>query len=287
MRDAFTAYKDMVSMARSRNGFIPHDYHMHSTASCDCRATMAEMCQSALRRGIPEIAFTEHFDPKPEDICAGFYDPAAYFDALFAARQTFGPQGLTIRAGVEVGEMHRYRDVVQPVLEAWPYDIVLGSLHWSGENSVFDEDYFRRTPPETAIPAYFGELAEMVRGGGFDVLAHADVFKRIAYRVYGRLNIADWEDGVRSVWAACISGGVGIEINTAGLRVEVGETHPALEALRWYRAMGGELLTIGSDSHRPAHVGHGLAEALDLAREAGFSRVCRYENRRVVGWVEI
>jgi len=150
---------------RSSNGFIPHDYHMHSTLSCDCQASMAEMCQSALGRGIPEIAFTEHFDPKPEDICAGFYDPAGYFDALEAARRVFGPQGLTIRAGVEVGELHRYRAIVQPVLEAWPYDLVLGSLHWSGENSIFDEDYFRRTPPEDAIPAYFAEMAEMVRGG--------------------------------------------------------------------------------------------------------------------------
>ena len=124
---------------RSSNGFIPHDYHMHSTLSCDCQASMAEMCQSALGRGIPEIAFTEHFDPKPEDICAGFYDPAGYFDALEAARRVFGPQGLTIRAGVEVGELHRYRAIVQPVLEAWPYDLVLGSLHWSGENNIFDD----------------------------------------------------------------------------------------------------------------------------------------------------
>jgi len=272
---------------RSSNGFIPHDYHMHSTLSCDCQASMAEMCQSALGRGIPEIAFTEHFDPKPEDICAGFYDPAGYFDALEAARRVFGPQGLTIRAGVEVGELHRYRAIVQPVLEAWPYDLVLGSLHWSGENSIFDEDYFRRTPPDDAIPAYFAEMAEMVRGGGFDVLAHADVFKRTAYRVYGRLPIADWEDLMRPVWAACIDTGTAIEINTAGLRVEVGETHPALEALRWYRAMGGERLTIGSDSHRPAHVGYGLPGALDLAREAGFSRVCRYENRQIVDWLAI
>lgn len=273
--------------ARSNNGVVPHDYHMHSTASCDCHASMAEMCQSALQHGIAEIAFTEHFDPKPEDICAGFYDPAGYFDALEAVRRVFGPQGLTIRAGVEVGEIHRYRDVVQPVLEAWPYDIVLGSLHWSGENSVFDEDYFRQTPPETAIPAYFDELAEMARGGGFDVLAHADVFKRTAYGVYGSFDVADWEDCVRPVWDACIGNGIGVEINTVGLRIPVGDTHPSLEALRWYRAMGGERLTLGSDSHRPAHVGYGLAAALDLAREAGFTRVCRYENRQIVEWIAI
>jgi histidinol-phosphatase (PHP family) len=89
------------------------------------------------------------------------------------------------------------------------------------------------------------------------------------------------------VWQACIAEGIGIEINTAGLRLSVKETHPSLAALRWYREMGGELLTLGSDGHRPGHVGYGLAEALDLARAAGFERVCTYEQRQVARWIAI
>jgi len=276
----------MTIQSRS-NGHIPLDYHMHSTISCDSRATMAEMCRSALSKGIHEIAFTEHFDLHPKDSCTSFYKADQYFEKLEAARREFAPLGLTIRAGVEVGELHRYADRVEPVLEAWPYDVVLGSLHWVGDDIVFDTDFFRAHTPYETITAYFTELAAMVRRGGFDVLAHPDVFKRTAYAVYGYFEIGEWEDWVRPVWQTCIEQGIGIEINSSGLRLPVGQAHPSLKALCWYREMGGELLTIGSDSHRPEHVGYGLTTALDLAREAGFTQLCSFERRHVARWIAI
>ncbi|MBN1202551.1 MAG: histidinol-phosphatase HisJ family protein [Anaerolineae bacterium] len=269
---------------RSRlNGCVPVDYHVHCHISPDSQATMAAMCQSALDQGISEIVFTDHFDRA----CFDTYQPDKYFEELDAVRRAFGPQGLTVRAGVELGEMHRYADVVQPVLDAWPYDFVLCGVHWIADYCVHDMDYFRAHPPEETIPAYFAELASTARAGGFDVLSHADVFKRTAYDVYGRFDITEWEDLVRPVWQACIDNNIGIEINSSGLRKPVGQPHPSLEAVRWYREMGGERLTIGSDSHRPVHVGAGLDTALDIARAAGFTRLCSFEKRQLVRWIEI
>ncbi len=277
----------MSTPSSRANGRIPHDYHMHSNASCDSQATMAQMCQSALDKGIYEIAFTEHFDPKPDDPCFDFYDPAAYFDNLEAARRMFEPLGLTIRAGVELGEYHLFHAQHDPVLAAYPYDVALGSLHWIGDTMVFDEALFRGHAPRDIYAAYFTELAALARFGGFDVLSHPDVFKRAAFEVYGQFEIAEWEDMVRPVWQACIDNGIGIEINTAGLRLAVNEAHPGPASLRWYREMGGELLTIGSDGHRPEHVGYRLDTALAMARAAGFTRLCCYERRQVAGWIEI
>jgi histidinol-phosphatase (PHP family) len=277
----------MSDYSSSTNGRFPHDYHMHSDVSCDTRVTMPEMCRAALKLGIAEIAFTEHFDLHPKDSCTGFYKPSVYFEKLDAARREFAPAGLTIRAGVEVGEYHRYHTVVQPVLAAFPYDIVLGSLHWVGDDVMFDSTYFRTRTPLEAITPYFTELLAMVRFGGFEVLAHVDVFKRVAYTVYGQYDVCEWEDLIRPVWQACIEQGIGVEINTAALHWEIEQTHPPLDALRWYREMGGELLTFGSDGHRPDHVGYGFETARDLALAAGFTRVCGYEKRQVVRWIAI
>lgn len=274
-------------MLTESNGHVPHDYHMHSNVSCDSQATMAQMCRSALAAGIFEIAFTEHFDPKPEDVCHDFYNPAVYFENLAAARQEFAPLGLTIRAGVELGEYHLYQDVQKPVLDAWPYDFVFGSLHWVGDENVFDEGYFRSHSLREIAEAYYTEMLRMVRFGGFNVLTHPDVIKRVASKVYQRFDIGDWEDLVRPVWQACIEQGIGIEINTSALRLPIHEVHPGPAALRWYREMGGEILTLGSDSHRPEIVGFGLAEALDLARAAGFTRLACFEQRKVARWIDI
>lgn len=276
----------MTGSARS-NGRIPQDYHTHTNISCDSQATMAEMCQSALDHGISEIAFTEHFDGHPKDSCHMYYNPAQYFANIEAVRLEFATSDLTIRAGVELGEPHRYGDVYAPVLERYPYDVVLGSLHWLGDSIMFDRDYFVIHDEEDVYSAYFTELEQMVRVGGFDVLAHADVFKRVATTVYGPMDSALWETWLRPVWQACIDTGTGIEINTASLRYGVSEVHPAPLALRWYREMGGEILTIGSDSHRPDHVGAALPTALDLAREAGFTKLAIFDRREIVRWEPI
>ena len=266
---------------------IPHDYHMHSNSSIDSEATMAEMCEAALQNEVGEIAFAEHYDCHPDDYGTGYYDPETYFARLEEARREYQPLGLTVRAGVELGEPHLFADTQQPTLAAWPYDIVLGSLHWIGPHSVFDDDYYQQRTPAEAITPYFVELAEMVRAGGFDVLAHADVVKRVACRVYGSFDITQCETEIRNVWQACIETGTAIEINTAGLRTAANEQHPSQVALQWYYEMGGRLLTTGSDAHRPTHVALGLVSALDLAREVGFTQVCIYEKREVTRWVEI
>ncbi len=271
----------------SPNRYLPQDYHVHTEASCDCRTTMAEMCRRAVRLGIAEIAFTDHFDPRPEDLCYGYYRPEPYFAALEAARREFAPQGLTIRAGIELGEYHLFHADMSPVLAAWPYDLVLGSLHWVGDQIVFDEGYFRARGPHDSFACYFAELERLARFGGFDVLAHPDVVKRVGHGEVGGFDIGQWEDLVRPVWRACIENGIGLEINTGSLRTGMSEVHPGPESLRWYREMGGEILTIGSDGHRPRDVGMGLDVALDVARAAGFTRLARFENRRVTGWIPI
>jgi histidinol-phosphatase (PHP family) len=265
---------------------IPFDYHMHSVHSCDCRATMAEMCRTALERGIHEIAFTEHFNQHRDDICYGHYDAAAYFKGLDAARAEFEPLGLTIKAGLEVGELHLYRAEVEPVLQAYPYDVVLGSLHWNRGESIFSADYFRKRDPRTAARDYFAEMLEMVEGGGFDILSHLDVIKRTGFQVYGRFDLAEYEAEVRPVLAACVRRGIIPEINTSALRMKVAQPHPTLEALHWYRDLGGQLISIGSDSHSPAQLGTGLDRALAMAREAGLT-LARFSQRRVVEQIAV
>ncbi len=267
---------------------IPFDYHMHSTFSCDCRTTMADMCREAIRKGIPEIAFTEHFDRKRDAMCFEKYDADGFFKALESARQEFAPQGLTIKAGVEVGEIHLNRDEVNAVLDSHPYDLVLGSLHWTRGENIFERPYFQKRDPRTAARDYFTELAEMVDGGGFNIMSHMDVLKRTSYGIYNNhFDIAEWEEYVRPVFAACIRRGIAPEINTSALRMPVNQTHPTLEAVRWYKEMGGERLSIGSDSHNPYQLGTGLDKAIGIAKEAGFTHLTKFANRQVETMVAI
>lgn len=73
--------------------------------------------------------------------------------------------------------------------------------------------------------------------------------------------------------------GKGIEVNTSGLRQGAGETMPGIRCLKLYKALGGTVITVGSDAHLPEDVGSGFIEALGLVKEAGFDRIARYEKR--------
>jgi histidinol-phosphatase (PHP family) len=266
---------------------IPFDYHMHSDNSCDSRTPMREMCEEAIRKGIFEIAFTEHFDEHKDDFCYGSYKPEAYFRNLEECRAEFAPQGLTIKSGVEVGEMHLYRDAVMKVLDAYPYDVVLGSLHWNRGFSIFEKSYFETRDVLTVAKPYYEELLELIECGGFNILSHLDVYKRVGFTVWNRFDVTELEDYIRPVLAACIKHGIAPEINTSALRMTVNQTHPTIEVLHWYKEMGGELLTIGSDSHNPNQLGVGLDVALQIATEAGFTRLTRFEKRQISDFVEI
>ncbi len=261
------------------------DYHVHTDNSFDSKTPMEQMCARALKMGFSEIAFTDHFNNHLLDIDLGYYDPERFFADIEHCRDKF--PDLSIRAGIEVGEPHRWGEKIWPVVEHYPYDIVLGSLHWIGNSSVFDPNTFRSRNPEEAFNQYFAELLAMARHGGFDVLAHFDVAKCVGFEVYEEFDIRDYEDAARAVWQACINNQIALEINTRGLRCRVSQLHPPVEALRWYAEMGGERLTLGSDAHHP----EGLGSHFDLARrgaiDAGLTRLCRFEHRAVVGWNDL
>jgi histidinol-phosphatase (PHP family) len=246
---------------------------------------MSQMCARALKMGFSEIAFTDHFNNHLLDIDLGYYDPERFFTDIERCRDEFPT--LSICAGIEVGEPHRWGEKILPVLDHYRYDIVLGSLHWIGDSSVFDPNYYRSRSPEKAFNRYFAELLAMARHGGFDVLAHFDISKCVGFEVYEEFDIRDYEDISRAVWQACLDNLIALEINTRGLRHRVSQLHPPVPALRWYAEMGGERLTLGSDAHHP----DGLGSHFDLARrgatDADLTRVCRFERRALAGWINL
>ena len=261
------------------------DYHVHTDNSFDSKASMQHMCQQAMNIGLRELAFTDHFNNHILDIDIGYYNPDRFFDDIRMCRQTF--PSLTILAGIEVGEPHRWASKVQPVLAKYPYDVVLGSLHWVGRDNMFQPQYFLTRDPRQAYINYFDELLTMIKQGDFDILAHMDLPKRVGYEVYKSFDVNEFEPQIRAIWQACIDKGITPEINTKGLRMGVHDLHPAPLALAWYVEMGGRQLTIGSDAHHPDSLASGVREAIECATSVGLTRLCRYKRRHIVRWLSL
>ena len=57
---------------------------------------------------------------------------------------------------------------------------------------------------------------------------------------------------------------------------------PSAELLRMYRDLGGSIVTIGSDSYAPAHLGAYIQEAKEHLKGLGFRDFCTYEKLRPI-----
>ena len=61
--------------------------------------------------------------------------------------------------------------------------------------------------------------------------------------------------------------GVGYEVNTSAIRHGLPEYYPSMEIVNMARAAGVDLITLGSDAHRPEDVGLDFSAATAVAYE--------------------
>ena len=265
----------------------PPDYHVHTRFSCDSETEMAAACEAAIARGLSEIAFAEHADFEPRDECCGFLRPAAYLSEIERCRRRYGGR-LAIRAGVEIGEGHMYRDQAAALLGAHEFDFVLGSLHWVDGHLHCDGRYFAGRTLDEGLRAYFEQLASLAAEADYDVLAHFDTVRRAAHRAFGlkTLDHARYEEIIRRILRTLVERGKGLEVNTVTCRRGIGDPSPPLQVLRWYHELGGQVVTFGSDAHTVGDIGAHFNLALEMARAAGFTRLATFERRRI-HWMEV
>ena len=188
------------------------------------------MCRKAVALGLSEIAFAEHVDYMPADPGYQFFRPAAYLEEIARCRTLFRDQ-ITILAGVEIGECHRFPSEVSSLLSSNSFDLVLGSIHWVGDLAFFDGSIYKRHSVKDAWRRYFLEVEMMCRSGGFDVLAHLDLVKR--YSSEPLYDAQLFEPYIRPVLESIIQQEMALEINTSTLFRPIGETCPAFTVLQW------------------------------------------------------
>ncbi len=262
------------------------DTHVHSQFSADTRTSMREQVQGALRLGLAGLAFTDHVEWYPEDETYHFLDPAAYFAELEAIRAQVNGRVILL-AGLEIGNPQRFPLETARLLEAWPWDFVLGSAHWVDHQRGWVADFFA-DGAEEAYRRYFAEVLDLARHGDFDILAHLDIVRRDDWELNRRaLPLDAFADEIRAILQALIERGKGLEINTSGLAKGMGTPLPDRTVLSWYRELGGEILVFGSDAHSPQRLAADFAAARELALSVGFKRLARFAARRIVGWIPL
>jgi histidinol-phosphatase (PHP family) len=264
------------------------DYHLHLRGPANGREgpveltvdAVARFVDQARARGVDEIGFTEHmyYFRQTEALLGHPYqrsrvahDLDEYCGAIVAAKE----RGLPVKLGLELEWLPDRAGELAEILEPYPWDYLLGSVHLvDGEAVDMEPGLWEELSVEDVWRRYFEALGDLAESGLADVLAHPDLVK-----IFGRRPLAEVVEECHERAAAAIAdGGVAVEVSTAGLRKPVGELYPdaGLLARCAERGVGA---TLASDAHVAQDVGRDFDAGLEHLRAAGYETVTVFEAR--------
>ena len=263
---------------------ITADYHLHSYFSGDSVTPMEEMILRAIELGLTKICFTEHMDfdyPVTPTAPKGYFtvNTDSYLYDLIRFREKYAGQ-ITVNFGIELGlQPHLAKENAKYVKE-YDFDFVIASSHLANGIDVYLPLYYKDKTDQEAYREYFESiLTNIQKFTNFDVYGHLDYVVRYGRNRDNDYFYEDYSDIFEAILTALIDRDKGIEINTGGIKNDLKELHPSNKVIKRYRELGGEIITIGSDSHNCANMTRGFDRVAEVLKECGFKYYTVFEKR--------
>lgn len=260
------------------------DCHMHTPLCGHAFGLPLEYARFAKSKGFDLITFTCHIPMEWEafgqtGIRMKRNQLDDYIEMVNSAAKEMKPEGLEVLCGIEA-EVFPNEDHMEPmdeILEAYPWDFVLGSLHshcrsyleWLKTHKVKKDDVI--------TDCYFRHLIDGVQSGRYDSMSHPDVIR--TYGVVSDFIPENHEEVIREFLTAIVEQDICMEVNTSGLNKGAYAVHPDPLILDWASELGVKL-TMGSDSHRPDSIGQHFDWIQPLLYKKGFSDLHYFRGRK-------
>lgn len=267
------------------------DTHNHCQFSFDGKKTTVELsAAAALDRGIGGIVFTDHCDIYvPQECIEHGCTQTQVFDiqaqqAEIDRIQAEYKDRLRILKGIEVGMYRSTRLQAQDLLKQHDFDQVIGSIHYLEESDPYYGGFFKGKDWKETYGKYLETIyEEAVALGDFDIIGHYDYVARYAPYQQDSIRYRDFSDIFDTIFRYLIENGKGLEFNTKSCTGSRGRhVLRDKDVLLRYRELGGEIISLGSDSHSPLYVAENFEENAALLKSLGFRWTSHYEKRQLV-----
>ena len=265
------------------NKQILADSHSHTTCSPDGRDSVLEMCEKAKSLEFSYYTVADHCECNDyKGIEFGFnYEKGVRFSAekVAEAREIMTAPGFTVLRGMELGQPMQNIKAAEDALDR-EHDFVLASVH----NIKNFEDFYYLDYEKTSdavidelLQSYFSEIMETIEWGRFDAIAHLTYPLRYIVGDHKRsVDIKKHMGSIEKIFAIMIEKNKALEVNTSGLRQNIGCLLPNESLLKRYHEMGGRLVTLGSDAHTSDDLGKGISEGIAVLKSVGFDEYAVY-----------
>ncbi|MCR4999402.1 MAG: histidinol-phosphatase HisJ family protein [Lachnospiraceae bacterium] len=262
-----------------------YDMHMHTRFSGDSEANPYDMIAAAKAKGLSGLIFTDHEDldywgePHLFDL-----DLETYIPTMKKIAQETSTDDFSVGVGIELGLQEHLVKEHTSIIEGNDFDFVIGSIHQVYKKDPYYDSYYEGRSVDEALTDYLEcTLRNLEVFHNIDTLGHLDYVVRYASRFMNKrivIDVAKYKDILEAIFQLLIKNNICLEVNTGGYRHGLPEPNPSIELLTFYRDLGGHLLTLGADAHKPEDVAIQFEAVPDLLKSIGFQSITHFTSRR-------
>lgn len=262
------------------------DYHFHSAFSSDSDTPLEDMINKAISLGMKRLCITDHLDyDYPNEYGLDFQlDVDSYLKEIAHLSEKYNDK-IELFKGIELGLMPYLKDRYNQLTSQYSFDFIIGSSHLIDGKDPYYPEFWLGKKEREGYEAYFQTIIDNIKSGtDFDSYGHIDYVVRYGEHQNKFYTYEAYSDILDEVLKLIIQSGKALEINTAGFKYGLGYFHPQTDVLKRFKELGGELITIGSDAHKPEHLCYDFNKTREILISLGFKHYATFEKRKPVMW---
>lgn len=261
------------------------DLHTHHERCGHAVGTIRDYVEAGVERGLAVIGISDHTpyfasskDHEQPKIAMPKSEFEVYVKEVLALKEEYAGR-IDVLLGIESDFFPEHAAVYRSVLEQYPFDYIIGSVHQSGGVSIFNKRRWKGLSEKQKIEQkelYYNLIEQSARSGMFQILGHIDAMRGF-YPAFTDIQT----DAVDKTLKTISEYHIAIEINTSGKTKDCGGWYPVHAILE--RALHfGVKVTFGSDAHHPDRVGDEWDEVARTLKEIGYKEWQYYKQKQPV-----
>lgn len=257
------------------------DYHVHTPLCRHAKGKMEEYIKEGAIRGLSEIGFADHFPLKLLNVFPKIpvtMNPDELEGYVYKVKELASSAPLEVKLGVELDYIPGKTEALAELLQKYPFDYIIGSVHYIGDwdctHPFYQKEYLHRSL-ESIYSDYFSLIEKACQCGLFDIIAHVDVIKKFGHRLADEKARPLFENlaKVFRQTSTCL------ELNTSGWDTSADELYPAPVFLDYF-VQEDVPFTLGSDAHAPDQVARHFHRLLQILSKEGIIHAISFKNRK-------
>ena len=276
------------------------DYHIHTEFSDDSDYAMEQVIKDAIKKGFDELCFTDHVDygikkdwdepgemiyrkggaGEPDQMPVANVDYPVYYKTFQKMKELYQDK-ISLKFGLEFGMQAHTVEKYEKLFSRYPFDFIILSVHEIEDKEFWDQGFQNGMTQQEYNERYYEEMLYLVQNyHNYSVLGHMDLITR--YDKAGVYSFEQLKPILTKILKIVITDGKGIEVNTSSHRYGLKDLTPSRDILKLYKELGGKIITIGSDSHKPEHLGAFVDETKEELKALGFEQICTFDKMKPV-----